>query len=193
MILYNCSVEHGFHRYFLKLDPVYFLNPFCNSSHFGVKIHSKFIVGRLVTYIPSMNLDIIYLKDADIQVLCEMLGQASMSDKFEVCHFNCRFSATELLSGIRSVLYHDLNRKRMVKEGIAASLVAILVGGGAMEKKEVCLTMWDLVDDLSFVETLNSMELSLVDILTELESNIDVELKLLLSGLASSLLSSGKL
>ena len=123
-----------------------------------------------------------------------MLGQSSASDKFEVHHLDCSFSATELLSGIRSLLYHEFNRNRMLFEGILTSLVALLVGGGVLEKKEVCLTIWDLVADSTFVEALNSLELPLIDILAELEPkfNVDVEFELLTSGLACSLPSCSK-
>lgn len=185
-------MEPGFHRYFMKLDPVYFLAPFCSSPVFSIRIHSKFIAGRLVQHIPSMNMDILKLEDADIKALCEMLGQVSTSDRFEVRHLNCVFSATELLSGIRSVLHHDLNRKKMLHEGILTGMVAILVGGGVLEKKEVCLAIWDLVVDSGFAESFDSLELPLVDILPELVSCFDTEFDLLLSGLACSLPTSGK-
>ena len=192
MVLYNCSTEFGFHRYFLWIDPVYFLSPFCNSPSFGIRVHSKFIAGRLVPYIPSMILDIIKLEDADIKVLCEMLGQVSTSEKFEVHCFECVFSAVELVAGIRSILHHDLNRKKLLCNDILTSLVAILVGGGVLEKKEVCLAIWDLAADETFTETLNSVELPIIDILMELESDFDTEFNLLLSGLACSLPSQGK-
>jgi hypothetical protein len=155
-------------------------------------VHSKFIAGRLVPHIPAMSLEIVKLEDTDIKLLCEMIGQASASDNFEVRCFDCVFSATELVSCIRSILHHDLNRKRMLCNGILASLVAILVGGGALEKKEACLAIWDLVPDTDFVEIFVSLELPLVDILTELESNNNMEFNLLLSGLACALPSSGK-
>lgn len=180
-------MERGFHWYFMRVDPVYFLSPFCNSPSFGIRIHSKFIAGRLVPHIPAMNLEIVKLEDSDIKILCEMLGQASASDKFEVHHHDCVFSARELVSGIRSILLHNLNRKGMLCGGVLTGLVAILVGGSTLEKKEACLAIWDLVADASFIETLESLELPLIDILMELKLNIDTEFNLLLSGLACSL------
>ena len=140
-----------------------------------------------------MNLEIIKLEDSDIKILCEMLGQASASDKFEVHCLDCVFSATELVSGIRSVLHHNFNRKGMLCGGVLTGLVAILVGGGTLEKKEACLAIWDLVADARFIETLKSLELPLVDILMELKLNVGTELNLLLFGLACSLPSNSKL
>ena len=140
-----------------------------------------------------MNLEIIKLEDSDIKILCEMLGQASASDKFEVRCLDCVFSATELVSGIRSVLHHNFNRKGMLCGGVLTGLVAILVGGGTLEKKEACLAIWDLVADARFIETLKSLELPLVDILMELKLNVGTELNLLLFGLACSLPSNSKL
>ena len=192
MILYNCSKEHGFHRYFVRVDPVYFLSPFCNSPLFGIRIHSKFIAGRLVPHIPAMNVEIVKLEDSDIKILCEMLGQVSASEKFEVHRHDCVFSAKELVSGIRSILVYSFNRKGMLCGGVLTGLVAILVGGGTVEKKEACLAIWDLVADTSFNETLESLELPLIEILTGLKSNIDTEFNSLLSGLACSLSSCSK-
>ena len=140
-----------------------------------------------------MNLEIIKLEDSDIEILCKMLGQASASDKFEVHCLDCVFSATELVSGIRSILHYDINRKGMLCGGVLTGLVAILVGGGTLEKKEACLAIWDLVADARFVETLESLELPLVDILTELKLNVGTEFDLLVSGLACSLPSNSKL
>lgn len=192
MVLYNCSVENGFDRYFMRLDPVYFLQPFCDSPIFGIRIHTKFIAGRLVQHIPSINRDILKLDDEDIKVLCEMIGQTSTSPKFEVHHLDCLFTATELLSGIRSILHYVSNRKGLLSNSILTSLVGILIGGGILEKKAACLVIWDLIADSSFLETLNLLELPLADILRELQSCFDPEFDLLLSGLDSSLPSDGK-
>ena len=135
----------------------------------------------------------IELEDSDIKSLCEILGEVSASEKFEVCCYECIFSAVELVSGIRGLLQNSLNRKRLLCNEILTSLVAILIGGGVTEKKEVCLAIWDLVADENFAEALDTVDLPLTDILTELESKFDAEFDLLLSGLICSLPSEGKL
>ena len=135
----------------------------------------------------------IELEDSDVKSLCEILGEVSASEKFEVRCFECIFSAAELVSGIRSLFRSSLNRKKLLHNEVLTSLVAILVGGGVTEKKEVCLAIWDLVADENFAVALDAVDLPLGDILTELGSKFDTEFDLLLSGLTCSLPSQGKL
>ena len=56
--------------------------------------------------------------------LCEILGEVSASEKFEVRCFECIFSAIELVSGIRSLFRSSLKRKKLIQNEILTSLVA---------------------------------------------------------------------
>lgn len=191
MILYSCSSQLGFHRYFNRLDAVYFFSPFCKSPQFDIRIHSKFTAGRLIPYIPLMSCEILELEGQDIKTITEILGKASSSHTFEVHFSNCVFSAEELLSGMRSILHAESNKEGLLKEGLLTILVGLLIGGSFSVKKEACLVVWNLIHSNYFTNALKSLDLPLFDVLSEIESSDDCDFKLLVTGLISSLQSNG--
>ena len=185
MVLYSCSAQPGFHRYFKYLDPIFFWEPYCKSDEFAVRYHSKVIAGQIFHFLPAMEASIIQLEKKDVDTIIGFLSEASSSDKHEVSKLGCIFSTQELLSGVSCLLYDAINSERMINGDMLTVLMSLLVSGSLIERREALLIMWKLANLPLFMEILNSLDLPVIDILTELESSEGADLKLLISGLLS--------
>ena len=184
-ILYSCSAQPGFHRYFKYLDPIFFWEPYCKSDQFAVRYHSKVIAGQIFHYLPGMEASIVQLDKRDVDIIIGCLSEASSSDKHEVSKLGCRFSTQELLLGVSCLLCDAMNSERMINGDILTTLMSLLVSGSLVEKREALLIVWKLAKFPLFTEVLNSLDLPFIDILTELESCEGADLQLLISGVLS--------
>lgn len=185
MILYSCSVQSGFHYYFRHYDLVSFFGPYCKSPQFVIKYHSMVVAGRVSAHLPFVDTAILQLEDSDVEVVVNLLSTASASDKHEVKGHQCVFSTTELLSGVNCLLIDSMNAKKLIKSDILTTLISILVTGYPDEQKQVVLILWSLVDHLPLMEAVGALDLPLTDVLYELESGEETDLKLVTSGLLS--------
>ena len=183
MVIYNCSRHVGFHCYFKFVDPISIWEPYCKSSKFDIKFHSKIIAGWLINFFPYMDNSVLQLEEHDIEIIIDLLSRSSSSHSHEVKDYNCIFSTEELLLGIRSLLQNSYNADGMLQSGILVVLSSILVAGSLTEQQESIHIMWTLSGCKSFVTVLNSMDLPLADVLLELEAKDEKELRLLIAGL----------
>lgn len=164
---------------------MYFWEPYCKSDNFAIRYHSKVITGQIYGYSPFMETSVLQLEKHDVDLIIDFLSEISTSDKHEISKFGCTFSTKEFLSGVKCLLYNSINADNLIKSNVLTILIGLIVAGYPVEKREALLVMWKLANLPSFMGILNSLDLPLMDTLSELEVTEDTDLKLLISGLLS--------
>ena len=160
-----------------------FWTAFCKSSHFPVKFHSKITVGNLFPHLPYLNTSLLLLDNEELEIVIDFLTKVSVSLNHEVNGHGCIFSTKELLSCLHVLLHNPTNVENFVREDVLIALFGLLVSGNLNEQQEALLIIWRLTTHKSFGERSKSLDLPLMEVLLEIESGANNDMKKILSGI----------
>ena len=162
--------------YLPLIDWAQFLLPWTSSSIGNTRIYAKFLCSHVGLSLCCDDLPLLKFEDRDINSLIRSLAFASTSDNLQGSAFGYSFSAHELLAILQRLIINPDNFRAIAQSDLVPSLISLFVNGSLLVKKMVCNLFWCLMDSPSFVATVTSCELPLVDVFSETNEDVDISL-----------------